>query len=115
MPDRRLRYVNDRVAKDLEDMPERVREVFAYALVIADHGGKHPKAKPMKGLGPGVMEVVARHDKKTYRLIYTTEHKNIVYVVHCFQKKSTSGVKTPDHEIQAVKARLKGLRDRHGP
>ena len=40
-------------------MPEDVQDIFGYALHLAQEGGKHPQAKPLKGFsGAGVLEVV---------------------------------------------------------
>lgn len=114
MADSRLRYFNRRVVKDLSSMPEKVQDVFKYALFVADRGGKHPKAKPMKGLGPGVMEVAERYDKSAYRLVYTTQDPEFVYLISCFQKKSVKGKKTPDHEIDIIRECLKLLKGAYG-
>ncbi len=43
---------------DLKDFPEAVQDELGLALSVAQFGGKHPKAKPWKGEGPGVLEVV---------------------------------------------------------
>jgi len=50
--------------------------------------------------GPGVLEVVADHHGDTYRGVYTIRFTEAVYVLHCFQKKSKSGIATPKHEIE---------------
>ena len=57
--------------------------------------------------GAGVLEVVANEDGDTYRAVYTVRFAEIVYVLHCFQKKSKSGISTPKQDIDLVKARLK--------
>ena len=54
-----------------------------------------------------MLEVVANHDGDAYRAVYTVRFAEIVYVLHCFQKKSTSGIATPKHEMDLVKSRLK--------
>ena len=72
-------------------------------------GGRPPQAKPLKGIvsGSGVLELVERHDGDTYRVVYTVRFENAVYVLHAFQKKSRRGIKTPKHEIDVIRARLK--------
>jgi len=57
----------------------------------------------------GVMEIVADYDSDTYRAVYTVKIKEIIYVIHTFQKKSKKGIKTPKHEIDLIKQRLKEL------
>ena len=48
----------------------------------------HRNAKPLKGFGSGVLEVVARHDGDTFRAVYTVRFETAVYVLHAFQKKA---------------------------
>ena len=79
---------------DLLAFPEEVIDEMGTALSVAQFGGKHPKAKPWKGHGPGVFEIVEDHRGDTYRVAYTVRFENAVYVLHAFQKKSPSGVKT---------------------
>jgi phage-related protein len=70
-------------------------------------GGKHPSAKPWKGRGPGVLEVIEDHDGDTYRAVYTVRFKEVVYVLHAFQKKSPKRIKTAQVDIDLVGRRLK--------
>ena len=67
----------------------------------------HQDAKPLKGIGSGVLEVIANHDSGTYRAVYTVRFARAVYVLHAFQKKSKKGIATPAAEIDLVKKRLK--------
>jgi len=46
---------------DLLDFPEAVKDELGVALSVAQFGGKHPKAKPWKGEGPGILEIVEDH------------------------------------------------------
>ncbi|WP_332873731.1 type II toxin-antitoxin system RelE/ParE family toxin [Pseudomonas syringae] len=102
-----LRWVGSS-RKDLKDMPAEVQDVFGFALQVAQEGGKHPHAKPMKGFsGAGVLEVVEDHDGDTYRAVYTVKFGTAVYALHSFQKKSTKGIETPKHDIDLIKLRLK--------
>jgi phage-related protein len=94
--------------KDLKVMPEAVQDTFGYALYLAQRGGKHDQAKPLKGFGSaGVLEVVESKDNGTYRAVYTVTLGNAVYVLHCFQKKSTFGITTPKPDKDLVRERLK--------
>ena len=71
-------------------------------------GKKHAQAKPLKGFGgAGVLEVVEDHLGNTYRAVYTVKLAEGVYVLHCFQKKSTSGIATPKQDIDLIHERLK--------
>jgi len=94
--------------KDLLTMPEDVIDVFGFALHLAQMGKKHDQAKPLKGFGgASVLEVVEDHMGDTFRAVYTVKIAEKVYVLHCFQKKSTKGIETPKHEIDLIRERLK--------
>jgi phage-related protein len=95
---------------DLTDMPDEVVGLMGYALGVAQLGGKHPAAKPWKGEGPGVFEVVESFDGDAYRAIYTVRFEGAVYVLHVFQKKSPSGIRTARADIDLVSVRLKAAR-----
>jgi phage-related protein len=89
------------------EFPESVKDEIGVALSVAQFGGKHPKAKPWKGEGPGVLEIVEDHDGNTYRAIYTVRFKGAVYVLHAFQKKSPQGKKTAQTDVELICRRLK--------
>jgi phage-related protein len=92
---------------DLMEFPEAVEDEIGTALSVAQFGGKHPKAKPWKGEGPGVLEVVADHRGDTYRAVYTVKFKHAIYVLHAFQKKSPRGRKTAKSDVELISRRLK--------
>ena len=99
---------------DLKEFPEDVKNAFGYALYLAQAGGKHPAAKPLKGFsGAGVLEIVEDHDTNTYRAVYTVRMAETVYVLHAFQKKSKSGIATPKKELDLIKARLQRAIEYH--
>lgn len=89
-------------------MPAQVQDTFGYALHLAQTGGKHLQAKPLRGFGSaGVLEIVESRAGSTFRAVYTVKIANAVYVLHCFQKKSTSGIATPKPDMDLVRERLK--------
>ena len=94
--------------KDFRAFPDPVQDAIGYALYQAQIGKKHPNAKPLKGFGgAGVLEIVADHIGDTFRAVYTVKFARAIYVLHAFQKKSKSGIKTPTEELELVKQRLK--------
>lgn len=94
--------------KDLQSLPEDVQDVFGYALYLAQVGGKHADAKPLRGFGSaGVLEVVEDYQGDTYRAVYTVRFAAKVFVLHVFQKKSTKGIGTPKHDLDVICERLK--------
>jgi len=100
--------------EDIRDFPEDVKDVIGYALYLAQKGGKHLAAKPLKGFkGAGVLEVVDDYKGNTYRAVYTVNYIEVVYVLHAFQKKSKKGIETPKQEIDLIKARLQRAIDHY--
>lgn len=97
-----------RSLKDIQSFPDAVKKTMGFALWQAQLGERHPDVKTLKGFGgSGVLEVVEDHDGNTYRAVYTVKYAGVVYVLHAFQKKSKSGIKTPIHEIDLIRKRLK--------
>ena len=92
---------------DLLAFPEQAVDDFGYALGLVQMGGLPPSAKPWKGEGPGVFEIVEEHKGDAFRVAYTVRFQNPVYVLHCFQKKSPSGVRTAKTDIDLIGERLK--------
>ena len=89
-------------------MPSDVVDVFGFALHLAQSGKKHEHAKPLKGFGgASVLEVVEDYMGDTYRAVYTVKIAERVYVLHCFQKKSTKGIETPRQDMDLIRERLK--------
>jgi phage-related protein len=94
--------------KDLRDMPEDVRQEAGFAIYMAQKGDKAASAIPMVGFGSAkVLEVVIDEDGDTYRAVYTVKFARAVYALHVFQKKAKKGIKTPQHDIDLIKTRLK--------
>jgi len=92
--------------EDLKEFPKQARRMVGIALYTAHHGGKHERAKPLKGFGSGVLEIVYNYDSDTYRAVYTVRLTHGIYILHCFQKKSKHGIKTPQKELDLIKQRL---------
>ena len=97
--------------KDFEEFPPTVQSDAKDALTIAAEGGKSDNVKPLKGIEGGVMEIVLRHRGDAFRVVYAVQIGNEIWVLHAFQKKSKSGIKTPKSEIDLVHDRLKRLKE----
>jgi len=93
--------------RDFLNFPAAVKDDMGNALGIAQFGGTAPTAKPWKGLGPGVLEIVESHDGNAYRAVYTVRFEKALYVLHAFQKKSPSGIRTAKRDVNLVEQRLK--------
>ena len=96
---------------DFEAFPFDVRLQAVDALTIAAEGGKADTAKPMHGMGSGVFEIALRYRSDAYRIIYGVQLGEALWVIHAFQKKSKTGIKTPLPDIKLVRERLKRLKE----
>ena len=97
--------------KDFGEFPAEAQTICLTALTIAAEGGKADIAKPLQGLGSGVMEIALPFDGTAYRVVCALQIGNDICVVHAFQKKSTQGIKTPQREIELINDRLKRLKE----
>ena len=97
--------------RDLLTFPQVVIGEVGNALGVAQFGGKHPAAKPWKGEGAGVFEIVEDFDGNTYRAVYTVRFEEMIYVLHAFQKKSPRGIKTAQVDVELIARRLRAARE----
>lgn len=103
---RDLYFVGDSFAA-LKRLPKPVQHGIGTALRLAQEGLKDPNAKALKGFGgAGILEIVEDYDGNTYRAVYTVKLRSGVYVLHCFQKKSKSGIATDKRDVDLVHRRL---------
>jgi phage-related protein len=106
LPPRYLNAALNEISPDSEPFLA-TRLAQGYAIYLAQRGEKHVSAKPLKGLGSGVLEVVSDHRGDTFRSVYTVRFTDRVFVLHAFQKKSKSGIGTPKADIELIRQRLK--------
>ena len=97
--------------KEFEKFPIEAQSICLTALTVAAEGGKADIAKPMLGLGSGVWEIALPFRGDAFRVVYALQLGSEVWVVHAFQKKAAQGLKTPKHEIDLIKERLKRLKE----
>jgi phage-related protein len=106
-PERPLIWIGSS-KKDLMALPVLVRKFFGHALHFAQKDERHDAAKVLKGFGgAGVLELVEDDSGGTYRAVYTVRFPEAVFVLHCFQKKSKTGIGTPRKDIETIRTRLK--------
>ncbi len=99
--------------RDYMGFPPQVQDGFGFELFLVQTGQHPPSAKPLKGLGSGTLELIENFDGDTYRAVYTVRFSEAVYVLHAFKKKSKSGSKTPQVDIELIKRRLKVAAEEH--
>lgn len=97
---------------DLKALPRQVQRTFGYALYLAQAGGRHAQAKPLRGFGSaGVLEIVEDWRGDAYRAVYTVRFSETVFVLHVFQKKAPRGSETPKPDLDLIKTRLRTARE----
>ena len=100
--------------KAFEAFPQRAQAVCLTALTIAAEGGKADVVKPLQGIDSGVFEIALRFRGDAFRVVYAVKIADEIWVLHAFQKKSTQGIKTPQHEVDLIKDRLRRLKEMLG-
>jgi phage-related protein len=108
---RRITWVRGAL-RDFATFPSPVQDRVMFALRMAAQGEKADSAKPMKGLGAGVFEIALRHRGDAYRIVYAVQLDEDIWVLHAFRKKSKTGIKTPRHEIDLIRERIRRVRER---
>jgi phage-related protein len=106
---RKLLYWEGSSKKDFKEFPLPVQKDMGVALFVVQLGRTPEPAKPWKGLGPGVYELVEDHRGGTFRAVYTVRAGDAVHVLHAFQKKSKSGIATPRPDVELIEKRLKAV------
>lgn len=91
----------------LSSYPPQAKRALGFALRAVQTGAMPPIAKPLKGLGPGVLELAYEFDRSAYRVVYALRIGANVYVIDVFRKKSKTGGKTPREVKSRIEARLK--------
>jgi phage-related protein len=97
--------------RDFEEFPKNVQSDMLDALTVAAEGGKSEKAKPFHGVDGGVFEIASRYRTDAFRVLYAVKIDADIWVIHAFQKKSKSGIKTPRMEVELIHDRLKRLKE----
>jgi phage-related protein len=99
---------------DWKSFPDEVQDTMGYALDLAQQGKKATDVKPLKGfIGASVLEIVDDFDSNTYRAIYTVQFKEVIYVLHAFQKKSKKGIAMPKPDGRLIRQHLKDAREHY--
>ena len=86
--------------RDFKQFPTAVQKDMGVALFVIQLSSTLPSAKPWKGLGPGVYELIEDHRGDTYRAIYTVRIAASIFVLHAFQERNRS---------QELKRRPRGM------
>lgn len=107
---RRISWIKS-ARRDFESFPDDVQSDVRDALTLAAEGLMSSKAKPLKGIDGGVFEIALKHRGDAFRAVYVVKIDADIWVIHAFQKKSKSGIKTPQTDIDLIRDRLKRLKE----
>ncbi len=110
---RKILYWEGSSKKDFMAFPVPVQKDMGVALFIVQLGRTPGSAKAWKGLGPGIYELAEDHRGDTFRAVYAVQSGDAVHVLHAFQKKSKSGISTPQPDVELIEKRLKAVLARY--
>jgi phage-related protein len=93
----------------LKGFPEDVRQNFGFELWQLQLGERPSDYRPLTSIGPGVFELRDQDERAWYRVVYLSRIEDVIYVLHCFEKKSRE---MPRKDFEKAKQRLKAVRTR---
>ncbi len=97
--------------KAIREFPKEVQRTIGSELQLIQYGEKPKDMKPFKGVGRGILEIAVRYRKDAYRTVLAIQLGRKIYVLHAFQKKSKTGIKTPKQDINLIKQRYKEAKE----
>jgi phage-related protein len=93
----------------LLSFPEGVKQNLGFELWQLQQGERPRDYRPLPSIGTGVFELRDQDERSWYRVIYLSRINNVIYVLHCFEKKSRE---MPRRDFEKAKQRLKGVKAR---
>ena len=105
---RRIVWLGDS-RRNIQAFPTGEQKLIGDELQLVQFGGKD--AKPFKGIGSGVFEIALAYEANAYRAVYAVQLGRKICVLHAFQKKSKSGIKTPQKDVDLIKRRFKEAKE----
>ncbi|OWJ92722.1 hypothetical protein B6S59_19340 [Pseudomonas sp. A46] len=91
---------------DLREFPDEARQDAGYQLDRVQNGLDPTDWKPMKTVGPGVIEIRIKEVSGAFRVFYVANRDDKVYVLHAFRKTTQ---RTEKRDIELARARLKDI------
>jgi len=91
--------------RNIHKFPEEVRKLIGDELQLIQRGEMPKDTKPFKGVGSGVLEIAVRYGRDAFRTVLAVQLGQKIYILHAFQKKSRSGIKTPKQDVDLIKKR----------
>jgi len=97
--------------RNIQAFPSGAQKLIGDELQLVQFGGMPKDAKPFKGIGSGVFEIALAYETNAFRAVYAVQLGKKIYVLHAFQKKSKSGIKTPQKDVDLIKRRYKEAKE----
>ncbi len=97
--------------RNLQAFPEGAQKLIGDELQLLQFGGMPKDAKPFKGVGSGVVEIALRYETDAYRAVVAVQLGKKLYVLHAFQKKSKTGIKTSEQDVNLIKQRYAAAKE----
>jgi phage-related protein len=94
----------------LSNFPAEIKSTLGFSLRQIQNG-RLPRCehRPMPSVGRGVWEPKDGDARTWYRVMYLARIRNVIHVLHCFEKDSR---KTARRDIATAKARLGEVQQR---
>jgi len=93
----------------LKSFPAGVRQNFGFGLWQLQLGERPSDYRPLTSIGPGVFELRDQDERAWYRVVYLSRIEDVIYVLHCFEKKSRE---MPRKDFEKAKQRLRVVKAR---
>ena len=93
----------------LQAFPDDVKQNLGFQLWQLQQGEKPGDHRPLPSIGTGVFELRDQDERAWYRVVYLSRIRDVICVLHCFEKKSR---KTPKNDLETAKQRLKAVKAR---
>ena len=93
----------------LQAFPQGVRQNFGFELWRLQQGESPSDYRSLPSIGTGVFELRDQDERAWYRVVYISRIHDVIYVLHCFEKKSRE---MPRKDFEKAKQRLKAVKTR---
>lgn len=93
----------------LQSFPDGVRQNLGFQLWQLQQGERPADYRPLPSIGAGVFELRDQDERSWYRVVYLSRINDVIYVLHCFEKKSRE---MPRRDFETARRRFKAVKVR---
>ncbi len=93
----------------LSGFPKGVKQNLGFNLRLLQQGSEPIGYRPLQSIGRGVFELRDEDDRSWYRVVYLSRINDVIYILHCFEKKSRA---MPKRDADTARRRLKAVQER---